>query len=211
MLKNRDGLQITVIPNGFNISQLPFQQQQIENTELQLITVGTLSQRKGQHNVIKALPQILIKHPKVMYHMVGIPSDEKLLRQLAIDLGVLEHIKIHGALNQETMVELLGNSSIFMMLSEKDIFGAVEGFGIALLEANYVGVPTIGSVNCGIEDAIDDGKSGLLIDPFDKDAICNSIDLILKNKVHYKEHAREWALKHEWSEIIKRYYSFIEL
>lgn len=211
LLKNSRRLKIAVIPNGFDRSHITFETKSTDTLGLQLITVGTLSRRKGQHNVIKALPEILKKHPKVCYRMVGTPSDEEQLRELAVALGVAAHIKIYGVLNQKAMVELLENSAIFIMLSEKDTFGAVEGFGIALLEANYLGIPTIGSLNCGIEDAIDHGNSGLLVNPFEKEAICDAIGSILKNKTHYKEHSKEWALKHEWSHIIKRYNSFLDL
>jgi phosphatidylinositol alpha-1,6-mannosyltransferase len=211
LLKNSRSLEIEVIPNGFDSTQMCFNTKTSKDTRLQLITVGALSRRKGQHNVIKALPEILKKYPNVCYHMVGIPSDEERLRQLAMELKVESHIKIHGVLNQEAMAELLGNSAIFMMLSERDTFGAVEGFGIALLEANYVGIPSIGSVNCGIEDAINHGESGILVDPLDKETICKAIQAILEKEPHYRRRSKEWALKHEWSHIIKRYISYLDL
>ena len=41
----------------------------------QLITVGNLTQRKGQHNMINALPELLKKYPDLHYHCVGIPTE----------------------------------------------------------------------------------------------------------------------------------------
>ena len=39
------------------------------------------------------------------------------------------------------MVDVIYDSNIFIMLSNNLISGDVEGFGIAILEANYFGLP----------------------------------------------------------------------
>ena len=38
--------------------------------------------------------------------------------------------------------------------------GAFEGFGLTYLEANAYGKPVVGTLDCGAEDAIDDGDNG---------------------------------------------------
>jgi phosphatidyl-myo-inositol dimannoside synthase len=38
-----------------------------------------------------------------------------------------------------------------------------EGFGLVLLEAGAAGLPVIGTRDCGVEDAIDEGVTGLLV------------------------------------------------
>ena len=91
------------------------------------------------------------------------------------------------------------------MLSEQTKLGDVEGFGIALLEANYKGLPTIGSNNCGIEDAIDNYKSGIVIDPTNLEDFKMALFEILKNKKTYVENAHKWALEHTWEKCIDNY------
>ena len=88
--------------------------------------------------------------------------------------------------------------------------GDIEGFGIAIIEANYFGLPAIGAKDCGIEDAIDDTKSGRLI-AFDAiDEFKLAIKDILANYDTYKKHAKEWALQHSWDLIIKWYIKELE-
>jgi glycosyltransferase involved in cell wall biosynthesis len=41
--------------------------------------------------------------------------------------------------------------------------GGFEGFGIVYLEAAAAGIPSIGSLDCGAEDAIQDKISGRLV------------------------------------------------
>lgn len=78
---------IEVIPNGFEIKQ-PESLPSKSNPVPVLITVGNVTQRKGQHNVINALPILLKKYPDLKYHIVGIPTERAKLGQLALHLGV---------------------------------------------------------------------------------------------------------------------------
>jgi glycosyltransferase involved in cell wall biosynthesis len=41
--------------------------------------------------------------------------------------------------------------------------GKFEGFGLTHLEASAAGLPVIGTTDCGAEDAIVDGVTGLLV------------------------------------------------
>ena len=64
----------------------------------------------------------------------------------------------------------MADISLYLSFSASDKAtdkGEGEGFGIALLEANALGIPTIGALGSGIEDAIADGVSGKLIENAD--------------------------------------------
>ncbi len=203
---------INVIPNGFSINT--FNRELDNHKKLKgapkLITVGSLSQRKGQHNVIKKLPELIKIYPSIHYHMVGILTEKDKLAELANNLKVMDYITFHGEVSQEHLISMLRNSDIFVMLSEETAQGDVEGFGIALLEANYMGVPTIGSKNCGIEEAIDNYKSGILIDPNNLEDFSMALFEILKNKKNYVENAHKWALEHTWEKCIENYLKMLK-
>ena len=51
-------------------------------------------------------------------------------------LNIQDNIVIHGALSDEELNKLLNKCKIFIMLSENLDNGDVEGFGIAIIEAN---------------------------------------------------------------------------
>jgi phosphatidylinositol alpha-1,6-mannosyltransferase len=96
------------------------------------------------------------------------------------------------------------------MLSAESVTGDVEGFGIAILEANAMGVPAIGSKDCGIEDAINTGKSGLLIAFNDTNACIEGIAQILEHTTEFRKEAKKWAEQHDWSHIINRYLAVLQ-
>lgn len=208
-LKVEPTLKIVVINNGVEINPY-YSTENTKNNELTLVTVGNLTKRKGQQNIIKALPLLITKYPKIQYHCIGIPSEKDHFIQLAKELNVLPHITFFGALSEDKKNAILAKSTIFCMLSSVLKNGDVEGFGIAILEANLLGIPAIGSNNSGIVDAIRQKYSGLLIDPNDADQFLLAIDDILCNYDEYSENAKIWAKKFDWNQIILKYIDSIE-
>lgn len=211
LIEHLDLKNIKIIPNGVNKSEISLVSLAKEKTDMiHLITVGNVTQRKGQHNVIKAMPTLLKNFPKLKYHIVGIPTDKNKIKELSIDLGVEENIVIHGKLSEKKKWEILQSSTIFIMLSEETTTGDVEGFGIAIIEANTLGVPAIGSINCGIEDAIEDRNNGILVDPHNPEMILSAVKEIKGSYEEFSKRAKLWSDKFSWDKIIKGYIEVID-
>lgn len=200
-------LDVTVIPNGIDVSHWVSDNTKLLTTKgaPMLATVGRVSTRKGQLNVIKHLPALIEQFPEIHYHCVGIPTEAEHFSSVASDLGVLQHVTFHGSVPDDKLKQLLQKTDIFVMLSSESKTGDVEGFGIAILEANMLGVPAIGTIGCGIEDAIDNHKSGVLIEAKSANQLINAIDTIIRQKPQYKSNAIAWAESHDWSNVIKYY------
>lgn len=196
------GKNIEVIPNGIRTDRFGDRQRpSLRPSGLMLTTVGRVSPRKGQINVVNALPAILRYYPGVEYHMVGIAEHSAGLWERADELGVSKHLHLHGVLPDEELGRLLLATDIFIMLSENQEDGDVEGFGIAILEANLLGIPAIASKGTGTEQAVKEGESGKLVDAKRPVAIVEAIADILENYSAYRQGARNWALAHDWQEI----------
>jgi len=198
---------IVVIPNGFNQTKYASVQgakERKQPTPLSLLTVGRVSKRKGQHHVVHALPLTLKNHPSALYHIVGIHEGTD-LNSLVARLHLQDHVRMHGVLADAELAPLFRHADIFMMLSENMEDGDVEGFGIAILEANFFGTPAIGSVGCGIEQAIKEGFNGKLVPASDPVSIAAAIEEILANYSLYSSNATLWSHDHFWTTIINRY------
>ncbi len=197
-----------VIPNAISASDL---QKHIIPEPIKwkgspsLLTVGNVTKRKGQQNIIKALPEIIKIYPDVHYHIVGLPSKKTEFEKLAHELKVQDYITFHGKVDTQTLYTSYQCCDIFAMLSEKQPDGDVEGFGIAILEANYFGKPAIGATACGIEDAIDEGNTGYKVPNNNPQLIAEAIQKVMNNYNHYHTHAKNWALKHDWNDIAHSY------
>jgi len=202
-----------VIPNGVNtklVSKTKIKNSIIIHGYPCLLTVGSITNRKGQINLVKSLPLIIEQYPKAHYHCVGLPLEGEEISKTAKQLGVEKHLTLHGYLPNDQLSDIYKQSDIFILLSQSNVLYDVEGFGIVILEANLCGISAIGSKNTGIEDAIVHQKTGLLIDPYNKHEILQAIDQMLSKKDMFSRNAVEWAQTHHWGNIVNKYLQIIE-
>lgn len=196
---------VEIIPNGISLEKL-YDDGTSDKLigEPSILTVGNVTPRKGQHRVIKSLPQILKRYPNAHYHIVGLPTFRDQFEALAKSLGVENHVTFHGrAETSEDLFNTYKGADIFAILSENQNDGDCEGFGIVVLEAGYFGVPSIGAKGCGIEDAIKNGYNGFLVDGDDSEEICNAISETCNNRDRLSASARKWANEHDWDYLSK--------
>lgn len=208
-LIDKHHLKIQVIHNGFELKNFDDIEINLQGSP-SIITIGNVSKRKGQHNFIKAIPNVLNSYPELHYHMVGLPSDKKNLTILAQKLEVSKYITFHGMVSEKDKYHLLSGSKIFLMLSDVINQGEVEGFGIAILEANSLGIPAIGSKHSGISEAIKSGFNGILVNPNKIDEIEQAIKLILADYPSFSINALEWSKKFNWNVVVKKYIKVLE-
>jgi len=199
-----------ILPNGLLLSTMPADNgQSITPFDWpgwpKLLTVGSVSPRKGQHRVIKAMPYLRRIWPDIRYHIVGLPHHQDTLVALAEDLGVSDSVIFHGRMKSDEMLcRAYCSADAFVMLSENQPDGDVEGFGIAILEANYFGLTAIGATGCGIEDAIRPGYNGFLVDGNDPAAIAHALEQVLSQKEILANNACKFATEHDWNILVSR-------
>ena len=122
---------------------------------------------------------------------------------------MLDCITFHGNVSEEKKQQLLHKSDIFVMLSNSTAIGDVEGFGIAIIEANAFGLPAVGSIHSGIADAIRDGESGKLVPSKNMDAFVEAIQEIWGDYDRYQIQAVTWSNQFNWSIIIQKYMAIL--
>lgn len=128
-----------------------------------VLTVGNLTERKGQHLVVDALPRIVAAVPDAVYVTVGRPTTADALRARARALGVDDHLVVTGQLDAAEVAAAHAAADVFAMTSTTTASGDVEGFGIAVLEAALSGVPAVVTVGTGAEETVVDGVTGLAV------------------------------------------------
>lgn len=85
------------------------------------------------------------------------------LRASAHELGVDELVTFHGHVPDERKYQLLADADVHLMPSRK------EGWGLAVIEAAQMGVPTVGYRHAtGLAESIEDGETGILVDGVDE-------------------------------------------
>src|SRR5688572_9743257 len=125
------------------------------------------------------------------------------------ELGIKEHIEFIKTPSTSEVITLLQQADIFVMLSENLENGDFEGFGIAILEAMYMKLPAIGALNTGIEDAISNNYSGVMVDVHSTEQIIKAVGSILSDYNSYAQHASVWSEQFLWKNIIRKYLDLV--
>lgn len=172
------------------------------------ISVGALKERKGQLDTVRGLALLKNTYPHFLYLLVGSTEDvayvaqiKQAVKELAIESNVLF---LKTVRTDEELAALYMIADILFLNSnnEGDHF---EGFGLVFLEANQFGVPGVGSLGCGIEDAIENGVSGMLVPQKNHQAIAQATEHILSNKEQFQEGARGWYTHFSWENTVRQY------
>lgn len=180
-----------------------------------LLSVGTLVQRKGHRNTLKAISMIKGEIPNIKYLIVGKGPEMENLKVLAYrELDLDESVEFLGFLDDDKLIEYYNLADVFIMPSRitEDKFGT-EGFGIVYLEANACGKPVIAGNSGGVSDAVIDGMTGILVNPDSVDDIAEAILHLYKNPEDAKlmgEKGRTRIVdEFQWKDIAKRFHSIL--
>lgn len=170
-----------------------------------MLTVGRLSERKGQEVAIRSLAELADEHPSLSYVIVGRgPSLDK-LKALAAELGVADRVHFAGMVEDEELPAYYEMADLFVLPSRQTQSGEVEGFGIVVCEAGLMQVPAVGTRGSGIEDAIIDGVTGVLVQPDSHMGLAAAIEEMIVNADRRQElgiAARANAMEnHTWDKV----------
>lgn len=150
--------------------------------DLILLTICRLAEKKGIDQVIMLLSHLKKRFPRLLYVVGGEGRDLPRLKMLVRKYNVNDSVVFLGYVPSDKLVNVYAASDVFIMPTrEVPNIGEVEGFGIVFLEAGSQGIPVIGPKQGGSADAIIDGISGYLVDPYDIKDIESRIVELLSN------------------------------
>ncbi|MBC8041483.1 MAG: glycosyltransferase family 4 protein [Opitutaceae bacterium] len=169
-----------------------------------VLTVGRLHPRKGQLLSLQALqdlPEPLRK--RVEYWLVGptlAPAYERALHAAAASQPGLA-VRFLGNLPDDQLETVYDQADIFALTSI-DHGHSVEGFGLVYLEASARGLPVVAHRVGGVAEAVDDGRTGLLVAPHHPAALTEAFRSLLEDDALRRrmgEAGRTWARQHSWT------------
>jgi len=130
---------------------------------------------KGHIHLVKAVAEVVRKHPNIQLVVVGYKDTEyyQVVAELIRNLGMEDHVICLG--DRKDIPRLLFTFDIFALPSES------EGFSNALLEAMAAGRPTVDTKTGGNAEAVIDGITGFLVPPKDHTALAEALAKLVEN------------------------------
>jgi glycosyltransferase involved in cell wall biosynthesis len=133
-------------------------------------TVGRLDGQKGHDLIVGALPHL----PDVTAVVVGEGPERGSLESLARRLGVADRFVLTGW--REDARDYLTTFDVFVLPSR------FEGFPLALLEAMLARLPVVAADVGSVGEAVLDGRTGILVEADDEDALTAAIAELLADE-----------------------------
>jgi len=191
------------IYNGVDTSQFsaaPDSRDEPKKKQL-LLCVGRITPEKGLHIVIDAFNTLARKYPDLELCLIGQEritpaeflvelSDDARVRSLkafypgsyqkkimeSLAPALSSRVFLSGHVSHSEMVSKYYDATIFLNASY------YETFGIPVAEAMACGLPVIAARAGGVPEIVEDGLSGLLVEPGDADALAAAVTKLLENK-----------------------------
>ncbi len=169
-----------VVPNTSATFELPNGQVLCRDQEVVTFTARSLEPYRGFHAFMRAVPEILRRRPNCHILITGgddvsygrrLPAGQtwrqKMLEEVAID-----HERVHflGPVAWSTHIRLLQVSSVHVYLTVPFVLSW------SMLEAMSAGCVVIGSDTPPVQEVIEHGENGLLVDFFSKDQLVDAVN-----------------------------------
>jgi phosphatidylinositol alpha-1,6-mannosyltransferase len=148
-----------------------------------ILTVSRLSSKekyKGYDTILHLMPKLILKHPSIVYLIVGKGDDTQRIIHLVRELKIETNVFLVGFVDDKELASYYNACDIFCMPS------TAEGFGIVFLEALACGKVVIGGKVDGTRDALNNGELGFLVDPYDTEKIYKTILMALDRTIPHR-------------------------
>ena len=173
--------------------------------KVRILCVARIHPRKGQDyllDIVGLLNQELQKKIEVCF--VGPVKNTKFYQKLLNqEKDLICDVQFLGDLNDEHVRIEYEKADIFVLTSMQ-LAHSVEGFGFVYLEASAHGLPILANRVGGVEEAVQHGTTGILVDPNNVKKIRSELETLINDSDKRKrmgENGRLWASLHTWGKV----------
>ncbi len=136
--------------------------------------VAHLSAKKGHEYLIRAIAELSPAWPTLQCLLAGEGELKEPLTELSASLGIASRVHFLGY--REDVMEIVNACDVAVLSSI-----AKEGLGLVLVEAALLGKPVVASNAPGIDEAVLNGETGVLVPPGDTSALATALNQLLSD------------------------------
>jgi glycosyltransferase involved in cell wall biosynthesis len=154
-----------------------------------LLSVGHLIERKGNHLVIGALPQL----PGYRLLLAGEGPERAALEALAIGLGVADRVQFLGPIAHSDLAAIYSAADALVLASSR------EGWPNVLLEAMACGTPVVATNLWGAPEIVSRPEAGVLMAERSVDGVAAGVAALFRD-LPERAATRRFAQAYGWDE-----------
>jgi glycosyltransferase involved in cell wall biosynthesis len=134
-------------------------------------TVANLYPNKDLGTFVRMAVRVSERHPNARFRVIGYGTERDALTSLANQLGIGDRIEFAGACSN--VAEEYHRMDVFVLSSRH------EGFANVIIEAMASGLPVVATDVGGAREAIDQGRTGFVVQSGDPVALADCVDRLL--------------------------------
>ncbi|NLX10501.1 MAG: glycosyltransferase family 4 protein [Chloroflexi bacterium] len=203
------GADPAVIHNGVHVARFERAAPAPEKRGPTILSSGGVKARKGTHVLIDALALIRALVPDAQLVITGRQDDSAYRAWIEAQiarLGLASAVQMPGVVPEDTLIGWYQHADVFALPS-LNVGDRFEGFGLVVLEAGACGLPVVGTRGSGVEEAVIEGETGLLVPQDDAPALAAAITRLLDDpalRARMGEAGRQHARAQDWSAVAAR-------
>jgi len=147
-------------------------------SQKQISFVGRFVEKKGPWLTLIAFERVLKRHPDAKLVMAGDGPLLSVCKSLSNALKI-SNVEFTGSLNHEQVLNLYKQTMVYVQHSIVAESGDREGTPVSVMEAMSTGIPVVCTRHEGINDVVEEGINGLLVDEQDFQGMANMINSLL--------------------------------
>jgi glycosyltransferase involved in cell wall biosynthesis len=156
--------------------------------ELTLALVARMVEGKGHIDLLRALSKLSPRYPGVRAVFLGDGPMRGPIEAEIDRLGLRQIVECKGKVDHREVPAVMRNAQVVVLPT----YEAGEMFPLCLLEGMALGLPAIGTRWSGIPDIIEDGVTGIIVEPRDEVSLAGAIERFLTEPRFFAQ-AREAA------------------
>lgn len=174
--------QLHVVYCGIDTDSFSAQPRKAHEGPKRILSAGRLVKKKGFDGLLRACRLLADRGADFECVIAGSGPEAAPLRTLAADLGLADRVAVSGeTLYQEDIPAFMASGDVFALHCVWAPDNDVDGLPQMLMEAMACGAPCVSTRLTGIPDLIEDGVSGILVEPGDIEALADAIQRMLND------------------------------
>jgi glycosyltransferase involved in cell wall biosynthesis len=150
--------------------------------EIIISTLGRMVYKKGFSHLIDIVPELISKERKIKVVIGGSGPLEDELKEKVYQMGISEIVSLPGRIPWDEVPKFLAASDIFVLPSQRDKAGNLDGLPTVLLEAMACGLPCVASDIGGVSLVISQGKNGFIFKATDYKQMESDLKTLIQEK-----------------------------